>query len=237
MAMKIPETRAEVDALKGNIGFGHNQAAKQIRARAGSIAKTYNANSAETRADQAARSQIANAQAAREDAGMLAAARNLGIAPVKLGASRGDAVRGRLLKQRAGDATGRTRFLDIMRDTAIGRNAAQGAAFEEAGRQMNADLEHQFQEYLAQLAAMAASGGGGGGGRGGGGGGGNYWEDEPLVEYPGTVPSMEKGVVRGLAATSRRLTQQGAAHQKAGAPSMAEYARRLRQGMLKNRYK
>lgn len=228
MALALPATRPELDALKGNLGEGYGAAAKRIRDRAAGIGQSYDGNAAALQGDQAARASIANAQAASEDAGMLSAARNLGIDPVNLPNSRGDAVRGRLLTQRAGDQAGRGVFLGTMRDTAIQRNDAHAGAMEEAGRQANAALEREFQEYLASLASGYGGGGGGGRGRGGSGG----YDDEPLVEYPGSVPTMQKGVVRGLATTSRRLTSQADAMKKAGVTG-SQWADRIRAGLKK----
>lgn len=199
MALAVPATRAELDALKANLTGGTGYAAAQVQNRNPEIQAAYDQVAAQIRNDAAARLGRDQETARQQQAGMAAAAQSLGVQPVSLGAnSRSARLSQALQAQYNGDAGGWSGYLGTMKGTAVGRNNAAADAFRETGRVMSGDLEREFQEYLAGLASY----GGGGGGRGGRGG--RNYEDEPLVEYPGSVAPMSKGVAMGLAATSNR---------------------------------
>lgn len=213
MAMAIPQTRAELDALKSNITAGVGSAATQVKQRNPLIQAAYDQVAAQIRSDATARSGR-DAEATRQNqAGMASAAQDLGVQPVSLGANSRSARLSKVLSdQYNGDAGAWGSYLGTMKGTAVGRNNAAADTFTEQGRVMNSEFEQQFAEYLAML---NSGGGGGGGGRGGG----TNYEDEPLLSFPKSVAPMTEGVARGLAATSRRLTAQG----EAGMPKNYKY--------------
>lgn len=200
----IPATRAELDALKANLEQGFGNVVTQVSGRAPEIQAAYDQVAAQIRADAAARSGRDQETARQQQAGMAAAAQSLGVAPVSLGAnSRSGRLSSALSAQYNGDAGAWGDYLGKMGGHAVGRNQAAADAFGESGRNMRVDMESQFRQYLAELAAY----GGGGGGRGGRGG--RDYEDEELLTFPTKVAPMTEGVKRGLGATSRRLTLQG----------------------------
>ena len=207
MAVQIPATQGELDALKVNLTQGFGQIQSQVRARNPQIQAAYDAVAKQIRADAAARTGSDQSTARAQEAGMAAAAQSLGVQPVSLGDGRAKRLSSALSAQYNGDANAWGGYFGTMGKHAQNRNTAAADAFGESGRQMNHELDLSFQEYLAGL----ASGGGGGGGRGGG----RDYDDEELLTFPKVAP-MTKGVMQGLAATQRRLTGQGEAYKGAG---------------------
>jgi hypothetical protein len=221
MALTMPASQAELDALKANLAAGHGAAAGQIRGRAPGIDAAYAALTQQLAADNSTRQQAMAGQAQAQLGGMRSAARELGLEQPPVPNSRADALRNLLSQNAAGSAAGWGTFLSTTGGIARERNDAAAQAMEESGRQMQSDLDRAWAEMMA---SGGYGGGGGRGGRGGSGGG-----DEGLLEYPkvdqGVGPT--DGVIRGL-------IYRGRDEQARANKTPATYAQRVRAGLKKS---